>query len=167
MNPQTVTDVERFSTELAHLRHQVGQLLGRLADTELQLGDVRSERDQEHQLAEEAHRFAQLLQAALDNSVAIAEGLQSALAASAAVEQAKGIVAQKAGVSVTEAHDLLRGYSRDKSEKLRVIAAAVVAAQDPATPHDPGHPDPIREILAGGIPREFWESLTLNGAIFE
>lgn len=141
----TITHVEEVSTGLAQLREQFERLVGRLADAELQLQDVRSERDEEH---------------------ALAEALKTALANSAAIEQAIGIIAEKAGVSIPEARQKLKGYSRDHDQKMRAVAERLVAGVDPKSPSF-GDPETARLIVETGIPLEFWNALTLNGAIFE
>jgi hypothetical protein len=156
---QALTSFERIAGELAGLRDEFDRLLGQRADSELQLKDVRSERDQEHQLAaamkterDEQHRLAEALKTALDNS--------------AAIEQAIGIIAQKAGVGIPEARARLKGYSRSHDKQIRAVAASIVAAQDPKTPRH-GQAEVTRVITEAGIPLSFWNALTLNGAVFE
>lgn len=142
---QTITHVEQVSTVLAQLRQQVERLVGRLADAELQLADVRTERDEEHKLA---------------------ETLKTALANSAAIEQAIGIIAEKAHIDVTEARARLKSYSRDHDQKMRAVAQRLVAGVDPKSASY-GDPEMDRLIAEVGVPLEFWTALTLNGAIFK
>lgn len=56
----------------------------------------------------------------------LAEQMQSALHARVTVEQAKGIVAVKAGVSITEAFDILEDTSLERRESIVAVAQAVV-----------------------------------------
>lgn len=57
--------------------------------------------------------------------------LQTALNGRLAVEQAKGILAERAGIGVAEAFDLLRGYAGESGRRLTEVAEAVVH-RDPA-----------------------------------
>jgi cation transport ATPase len=159
---ETVTSFERIAGELATLRNEFDRLLGQLADAELQLKDVRSERDQQHLLAaalkterDQQHRLAGALKAALDHS--------------ASIEQAIGIIAEKAGVGIPEARARLKGYSRAHDKQIRAVAASIVAAQDPkSSTHDTTEAARvITEAAPFGVPFAFWNALTLAGAIFE
>lgn len=58
--------------------------------------------------------------------------LQTALNARVVVEQAKGILAERAGVDVGQAYEALRSYSRSRNLKLRAVAGAVVAGTVPS-----------------------------------
>jgi hypothetical protein len=160
---QIINDVETIADDLARLRTGIdrvaARLLGRLADTELQLEDVRSERDKEHQLAES-------LKAKLANSERLAASLQTAIANSVAIEKAAGIIAGKTGMGITEAKARLRSHARDRRETIESVADRLVAAQDPATRrHGAGEAERI--ITSAGIPLDFWNALTLDGAVFE
>jgi len=175
---QTITtDVE---LALAQLETEVHRLVDLLADTRLQLADVRAERDQEHQLAEQEHqlaeatraqldkehRYAESLKAALANSAAIQESLNAAFAKNAAIAAACGVVSEKAGVSIDEAQAEIKRFSRGHGEPMRAVAARIIAAQDPKSPSY-GDSEVARIIANVGVPQEFWNALTLNGAIFE
>jgi len=59
-------------------------------------------------------------------SVATASGLQTALNSRVRIEQAKGILAERAGVTVDEAFELLRKFARRNSTKLTEVAGGVV-----------------------------------------
>ncbi|MDI3314076.1 MAG: GAF and ANTAR domain-containing protein [Mycobacterium sp.] len=61
----------------------------------------------------------------------LTEQLQTALHNRLAVEQAKGILAQRAGVTVSEAFDLLRTHAHTRNQKLTDLADAIVR-RDPA-----------------------------------
>jgi hypothetical protein len=161
---QIINDVENVADDLARLRTEidrvVSRLLGRLADTELQLEDVRSERDQEHQLAES-------LKAKLANSERLAASLQTAAANSAAIEAAVGIIAGKTGLGIPEAKARLKSHARDTRQTIHAVADRLLAAQDPANLDRGTGSEAKRIIASAGIPLTFWNALTLNGAIFE
>jgi GAF domain-containing protein len=57
----------------------------------------------------------------------LAEQLQGALNSRVVIEQAKGALAQIHGVSVDEAFNLLRGYSRRQGRRLSEVAQAVLS----------------------------------------
>ncbi len=62
--------------------------------------------------------------------------LQQALSSRVLIEQAKGILAERWQVDVTEAFELLRGYARARNLPLREVARRVIqdGAQLPAPP---------------------------------
>ena len=57
---------------------------------------------------------------------ALAEQLQHALDSRIIIEQAKGKVSERLGVTITEAFELLRRYARNNGLKLHDVAAATV-----------------------------------------
>ncbi|SDP00474.1 GAF domain-containing protein [Klenkia soli] len=59
----------------------------------------------------------------------LADQLQQALNSRVLLEQAKGMLAQRAGVGVDEAFTLMRGHARRSGHGLREVAAAVVAGR--------------------------------------
>ncbi|MGH9224685.1 MAG: ANTAR domain-containing protein, partial [Acidimicrobiales bacterium] len=73
----------------------------------------------QHQAAGDASRLAAQLQGALNSRVAI--------------EQAKGVLAERTGVGMHEAFGRLRSYARTHNLKLTALAEAVVARTLPAT----------------------------------
>lgn len=160
---QIINDVETVAAELARVRTDmdrvVARMLGRLADSELQLEDVRAERDQEHQLAES-------LKTALANSERLAASLKTAIDNSYAIEEAAGIIAGKTGMGIPEAKAHLRSHARDRRETIEAVADRLVAYQERPSL---GHADPevARIIATAHVPLDFWKSLTLDGAIFE
>jgi GAF domain-containing protein len=56
----------------------------------------------------------------------LSEQLQGALTSRVSLEQAKGVLAEQAGVDVDEAFDLLRGHARRTSRKLADVAKDIV-----------------------------------------
>jgi GAF domain-containing protein len=62
---------------------------------------------------------------------AVADQLQSALNSRIAIEQAKGVVAERTGVDMDQAFGWLRGYARDHNVALSQVAADVVAGTLP------------------------------------
>lgn len=73
--------------------------------------------------------------------------LQNALNSRVLIEQAKGVLAERLGVSIDDAFGLLRDHARNRNARLRDVAADVVAgrvdlATLPPVPSDPGTPDP-------------------------
>ena len=74
-----------------------------------------------------------LLQArALEESRVLARQLQSALDSRVIIEQAKGMLAERAVVDLDAAFRLLRGYARNHNEYLSVVARKVVEGALPA-----------------------------------
>ena len=59
----------------------------------------------------------------------LARQLQGALSSRVVIEQAKGVIAERLGVHVDEAFDLMRGYARSQNEKLSEVAERVVSRQ--------------------------------------
>lgn len=62
----------------------------------------------------------------------LADQLQSALNTRIVVEQAKGVLAERAGVDMNVAFDLLRSYSRSRNLRLGDVARGVVSGDVPA-----------------------------------
>lgn len=58
--------------------------------------------------------------------------LQNALNSRVVLEQAKGVIAQRAGLDMDQAFGVLRDFSRDSNQLLTDVAAAVVARTIPA-----------------------------------
>ena len=60
---------------------------------------------------------------------AVTEQLEGALNSRVALEQAKGVVAEQAGVEMDEAFGLLRAYARGRNVLLSAVAADVIAGK--------------------------------------
>ena len=54
--------------------------------------------------------------------------LQTALNSRVVIEQAKGILAERAGLTMGEAYQALRWYARNHNRRLREVAAAIVSS---------------------------------------
>jgi AmiR/NasT family two-component response regulator len=67
-------------------------------------------------------------QRSLHRSHVLSEQLQSALSSRIAIEQAKGILAERNDLSMDAAFDALRQYARDHNRKLTDVATSVVTA---------------------------------------
>lgn len=66
---------------------------------------------------------------AADDSQLLAGQLQYALDSRVVIEQAKGVLAQHAGVTIDQAFDALRSYARNHNERLNDVARAVAARE--------------------------------------
>jgi|SRR4051794_18308161 transcriptional regulator with GAF, ATPase, and Fis domain len=74
---------------------------------------------------------------ALRDQVVLAEQLQTALHSRIVIEQAKGVLSARAGITVSEAFSRMRAHARRTGEQLTSVAEAVVAAR-----LHPGHLQP-------------------------
>ena len=59
----------------------------------------------------------------------LARQLQDALTSRVVIEQAKGVIAERLGLHVDEAFDLMREHARSQNEKLSDVARRVVVAR--------------------------------------
>ena len=66
---------------------------------------------------------------AVRNARELAAQLQGALNSRVVLEQAKGMIAERADCDVGRAFELLRWYARRRNRKVRVVADAVVAGE--------------------------------------
>ncbi|HEY8546697.1 MAG TPA: GAF and ANTAR domain-containing protein [Acidimicrobiales bacterium] len=73
------------------------------------------------------------LRARLAAATELADQLQTALRSRVVIEQAKGVVAERLGLKVDEAFELMRGYARRHGARLAAVAADLVAKVLPAT----------------------------------
>jgi len=53
--------------------------------------------------------------------------LQTALTSRVQLEQAKGVLAQRAGLPMAQAFDLMRAYARSRGTRLSDVAAQIIA----------------------------------------
>ena len=95
-------------------------------------------------MSEEDRRIAQALadvatigilqQRSVHRSAMLAEQLQQALNSRIAIEQAKGVIAERGGVGMDVAFDKLRAYARNHNRKLSEVALEVVHGRlDPSS----------------------------------
>ena len=70
-----------------------------------------------------------LQQREIERAHAVQAQLQHALHSRIGIEQAKGIVAEQAGLPMEEAFELLRGHARRNNRKVADVARAVVASE--------------------------------------
>lgn len=94
---------------------------GRLGDADVSAGQA---------LADMA-TIAVLQSRAMREANVVADQLQHALQSRVAIEQAKGMLAEQAGIGMDEAFRRLRGYARDHSRRLGDVAEQVVRADLP------------------------------------
>lgn len=73
----------------------------------------------------------------------VAGHLQTALNSRIVIEQAKGIVAEREELDIADAFQALRWYSRDRSLRIRDVAAAVVGGRLGTTDLRGDRPDPV------------------------
>ncbi len=83
------------------------------------LADVATIALVQHRVIDDTHLLAQQLQAALNSRVAI--------------EQAKGVIAERAGIGMEDAFRLLRGYARARRRLLAEVAFEVAEGRLPAS----------------------------------
>jgi AmiR/NasT family two-component response regulator len=72
-----------------------------------------------------------LQERALREARVLAEQLQSALNSRVVIEQAKGVLAERARVNMDDAFHMLRSYARNHSRRLREVAESVIAESLP------------------------------------
>ncbi len=83
-----------------------------------------------------AATIALLQDRAATDSNRLSAQLQGALNSRVSIEQAKGAVAERAGIGMDEAFRRLRSYARDNNSKLTDVAEAVVSRTLPASQMD-------------------------------
>jgi transcriptional regulator with GAF, ATPase, and Fis domain len=86
----------------------------------------------------------------LSQATVLAEQLQEALKSRIALEQAKGRLAERAGIDLDEAFSRLRGYSRRHNRGLTAVAAAFLAGDLPADDLTPAPAPRSRTVLRPG-----------------
>lgn len=73
--------------------------------------------------------IAILHERALSHSRIVGEQLQGALDSRVLIEQAKGVLSHQATIDMDAAFNLMRGYARNRNERLSQVAAAVVGGR--------------------------------------
>ena len=66
---------------------------------------------------------------AFEDKSALADQLQRALDSRIVIEQAKGVLSERRGLTVTDAFEVLRTYARSNGQKLHDVAAALVRGE--------------------------------------
>lgn len=79
-----------------------------------------------------------LQQRAAHRTTVLAEQLQHALNSRVTIEQAKGVLAERHGITMDVAFQSLRRFARDRNLKLYAVASGVVLGE-----LDPGRPDAV------------------------
>jgi hypothetical protein len=77
--------------------------------------------------------------------------LQEALDSRIVIEQAKGVLAERHGISTDEAFELLRGAARFNRMKLHTLAAAVVSSPTTPAAFEQGNGKGRLKALPGGL----------------
>ena len=99
---------------------------GRLTETELRVGQA---------LADVA-TIGLLQERNLRHQEVLAEQLQGALNSRVMIEQAKGLLAERLGVNMGQAFELLRGQARRQNRRLAALAGAVADGSEDVTGWD-------------------------------
>ena len=85
---------------------------------------------------------------ALENAAGVTAQLQRALDSRVVIEQAKGLLAERAGISVDEAFGRLRQHARSTSQPIGEVARALVEEGV-----EPGAADAALRVGSGPVPR--------------
>ncbi|MGI5467629.1 GAF and ANTAR domain-containing protein [Streptomyces sp. CA-132043] len=120
------------------LRHQNGAV-GVINLYRRDAGTLDAHQRQRAQSLARAATTGLLLQRTLTDCHTRAGQLQRALSSRIPIEQAKGILSGRLGLSPEDAFEMLRTYARARQVRLRDLAAAVI--DDPAGPWPPPEPD--------------------------
>lgn len=111
-----------------------GTVLGAFGMFLVEPGGIDDEAETVVQAMADVATIGLLQQRELDRAHAVEGQLQRALQTRIGIEQAKGIISERMGISMDDAFTLLRGYSRDRNLKLhdaaRDIVRGVLAAGD-------------------------------------
>lgn len=102
----------------------------------------------------DAAALAVTAQRRLTRATTLADQLHHALRSRVAIEQAKGMVAEHAGLSTEEAFGLLRSYARSRQMKLASAAEAVAARALPPAAVVSGATDSLDEGPAQQRPHQ-------------
>jgi GAF domain-containing protein len=121
-----------FKAVLATPMRLRGRTLGSLCLFSTETGALSDREAALVQTLADAATLSVLQHRALDRSNELADQLQHALDSRVVIEQAKGAVAQRMGVSVDEAFAILRRQARSTSRRLRDVAADALRTDGPA-----------------------------------
>jgi transcriptional regulator with GAF, ATPase, and Fis domain len=96
-------------------------------------GGPDAEADEVAQALADVATIALIQHRAIDDTHLLAEQLQVALNSRIAIEQAKGVIAERAGIEMEDAFRLLRRYSRSRQRLLAEVAQEVAEGRLPAS----------------------------------
>lgn len=109
-----------------------GHVLGALTLLRTEPGAVKSSDVDAAQAFADMATIGILHERAVRDARQLAADLQAALNSRTVIEQAKGILAERLGVGVEQAYQVLRRYARSHNRILREVAAALVSGSLPA-----------------------------------
>ena len=123
-----------------------GRVLGALNLFRSERGGLSSADVSAGQALADVATIAVLQSRAIREAHVVADQLQQALQSRVAIEQAKGMLAEKAGIAMTEAFSRLRGYAREHRRLLAEVAEEVVRGAVPIAEiaTRPAHPGAIK-----------------------
>lgn len=108
-----------------------GDVLGTLGLFGAAPGEPDAEADEMAQALADVATIALIQHRAIDDSQLLAEQLQVALNSRVAIEQAKGVIAERAGIGMEDAFRLLRRYARSRQRLLAEVAQDVAHGRLP------------------------------------
>ena len=103
-------------------------------------GEPDTEADEVAQALADVATIALIQHRAIDDTQLLAEQLQEALNSRVTIEQAKGVIAERAGIGMEEAFRLLRRYARSRQRLLADVAQEVAEGRLPASALMAQHP---------------------------
>ena len=109
-----------------------GEVLGTLGLFRTASGEPDAEDDEVAQALADVATIALIQHRAIDDTHALAEQLQVALNSRITIEQAKGVIAERAGIGMEDAFHLLRRYARSRQRLLVEVALEVAEGRLPA-----------------------------------
>ncbi len=102
-----------------------GDVLGALGLFGASAGEPDAETDDVAQALADVATIALIQHRVIDDTQLLTEQLQVALHSRVAIEQAKGVIAERAGIGMEEAFGLLRRYARSRQRQLAEVAREV------------------------------------------